>query len=66
MHIPTAASRWLLDRFLLVLVLLLVLVFKLSLHLLWGLNAQPQDQESHALPTKPSRRPLDKLFLTLL
>jgi len=25
---------------------------------MWGLNLQPQDQESHILPTEPARRPL--------
>ena len=31
--------------------------FKLSLHLMWGSDLWPQDQELHAPPTKPARHP---------
>ena len=29
---------------------------------MWGLNLQPQDQESHALLPEPARSPKDDLF----
>ena len=29
---------------------------------MWGSNSQPWDQQSHALPTEPARRPLALLF----
>lgn len=32
----------------------------------WGLNSQPQNQESHPPPTKPARHPLDIYFLMVV
>lgn len=40
-------------------------IFKSSLCPTWGLNLQPQDQESRAQPTESTRRPLLSVFIVL-
>lgn len=50
-------------QFWIVYVVVLV-VFKYPLHLTWGLNSQPQDQELHAPPTEPGRHPWKLIFKT--
>lgn len=37
--------------------LYVVFCFKYTLHPVWGLNSLPQDPESHAPPTEPTRCP---------